>query len=291
MIKFNKMYNIAGVKLQLLCDKDIKYDMRYQLFCDNSCKKADAVISFKAVDELIELPDRKLVKSAETNYNEYIYDGEYIRFFIENTNNTEYAYLYRKDIDLWECCYLNKYENLLNDTCVLFDMISLERIFIDRGIFMLHSSLVNYKGQGIVFSGPSGIGKSTQASLWQKYAGATVINGDKVLIRNENGKWYGYGSPFSGSSWIYKKERVEINNLIFLEQDNERCSASRIKGVMAFKKIYEQVVVNAWNREYVNKLFDILNSFISEIDVYHYKTTKNRESVEYLKDNITLYEG
>ncbi|WP_370839368.1 hypothetical protein [Intestinibacter bartlettii] len=35
------------------------------------------------------------------------------------------------------------------------------------------------KDKGILFSAPSGTGKSTQADLWEKYENAEIINGDR----------------------------------------------------------------------------------------------------------------
>ena len=56
-------------------------------------------------------------------------------------------------------------------------------IFADAGMLVLHSSyIVTRTGEGILFSGPSGIGKSTQAALWERFAGARTINGDRGLV-------------------------------------------------------------------------------------------------------------
>ena len=49
-------------------------------------------------------------------------------------------------------------------------------IFADAGMLVLHSAyIVTRGGEGILFSGPSGIGKSTQAALWERFAGASGI--------------------------------------------------------------------------------------------------------------------
>ena len=45
----------------------------------------------------------------------------------------------------------------------------------------LHASLVEKDGFGVIFLGPSGMGKSTQAKLWEKYLDADFIIGDRPL--------------------------------------------------------------------------------------------------------------
>lgn len=64
-------------------------------------------------------------------------------------------------------------------------------IFADVGMLVLHSAyIVTRGGEGILFSGPSGIGKSTQAALWERFAGARTVNGDRALVpaRRKNGR-------------------------------------------------------------------------------------------------------
>ena len=56
-------------------------------------------------------------------------------------------------------------------------------IFADLGMLVLHSAyIVTSAGEAILFSGPSGVGKSTQAALWERCAGARVVNGDRALV-------------------------------------------------------------------------------------------------------------
>lgn len=43
----------------------------------------------------------------------------------------------------------------------------MELVFIINQGFQLHASVINWKDKGILFSAPSGTGKSTQADLWK----------------------------------------------------------------------------------------------------------------------------
>lgn len=52
-----------------------------------------------------------------------------------------------------------------------------------KDAMVLHCSVLKVKSGVILFSGPSGIGKSTQAGLWTKYRKARVINGDRTLLK------------------------------------------------------------------------------------------------------------
>ena len=79
-----------------------------------------------------------------------------------------------------EVTFARRYQESLSTQTVL-EAASLFDILADAGMLVLHSSyIVTRQEQGILFSGPSGIGKSTQAALWQRYAGAEIVNGDRA---------------------------------------------------------------------------------------------------------------
>ena len=63
---------------------------------------------------------------------------------------------------------------------------------------MLHASALECQGQGICFSAPPGVGKSTLAQRWQRMYGANILNDDKPALRCVEGNWRLYGTPWSG---------------------------------------------------------------------------------------------
>lgn len=61
--------------------------------------------------------------------------------------------------------------------------------------FLLHAATVIRNGKAYVFTGRSGAGKSTVASLSPK---GSVLTDEISLLRRENGEWRAYGTPFWG---------------------------------------------------------------------------------------------
>ena len=59
------------------------------------------------------------------------------------------------------------------------------------------ASFIRWQGRGILFSAPSGTGKSTQANLWVQHQGAEVINGDRAALRQVGGRWQAFGLPYA----------------------------------------------------------------------------------------------
>lgn len=88
---------------------------------------------------------------------------------------------------------------------------------------LLHASAVVVDGKAYLFSAKSKTGKSTHTSLWLEMFGdkAYIINDDKPAIRFVDGKFYVYGTPFSGKHDLSRNTRCELGGICFLAQAPE----------------------------------------------------------------------
>lgn len=82
----------------------------------------------------------------------------------------------------------------------------------EQGGVLAHASLIRMERGCVMFSGPSGIGKTTQAKLWNMYKAAEILNGDKVILLPKEEEIEAWGSPWRGSS-SYGKIRKEFLRL------------------------------------------------------------------------------
>ena len=139
-----------------------------------------------------------------------------------------------------------------------------------RGMF-LHSSTVVVDGRAYSFSAPCGTGKSTHANLWLKYLGdrAFIINDDKAAYRKIDGKYYVYGTPFSGKYDINVDTRAELKGICFVEQA-ETNSIERIAPDDAVSLIISQTVRPS-SPERMIMMCDFIDELIAEIPIYRLK--------------------
>ncbi len=74
-----------------------------------------------------------------------------------------------------------------------------------------------------MFVGRSGIGKTTQARLWEQFRGAEIINGDKVFLTlDEDGRGVtAHGSPWCGSSPYKLNRATPLRGIVVLDQAPE----------------------------------------------------------------------
>ena len=281
-------FSIAGVRIRIVSDVELKVTEAFEDFLipkdEGSVPKYTA--RFRAVSKL-KIPEGNCIYR----------DG---RFLIYSTEEPSYRRVFRRDSEereiyavsnyeaqknLIEITYLETERKLFTDTQKVFLHIGWEWILMREGKMMLHASCVDTEFGGLVFSGPSGIGKSTQAKLWCECEAAVLINGDKTILAKKEEGWSGCGSPYAGSSGCYINAECRIRAVLFLKQ-SEVCEIRRLDKAEAFKRIYTGLTVNHWDADYVEAVSTLALHMAMELPVYEYSCTPDKQAVDYLKETI-----
>ena len=142
------------------------------------------------------------------------------------------------------------------------------RVLAFRGL-MLHASAVALDGKGYLFSGPSGMGKSTHTRLWQKVFGssAQVFNDDKPALRRLDDRWYAYGTPWCGKDGININMTVPLGGICFLKR-GESNAIRRLSSPEALAAILTQTTHRFSKEENLDVLLRTLDDLIREIPVW-----------------------
>ncbi len=135
--------------------------------------------------------------------------------------------------------------------------------------FYLHSSAVEYGGKAYLFSGPSGMGKSTHTGLWMSTFGDEVklFNDDKPALRRLEDRWYAYGTPWSGKNHININMKVPLAGICFLKQAPEN-KIRRLGAAEVMQKILPQTIYRLKEESYMDLLLSHLDKLIREIPIF-----------------------
>lgn len=157
---------------------------------------------------------------------------------------------------------------------------------LSKGILHLHCSFVFYKGNALLFSGPSGIGKTTQAELWRDFQGARIINGDAALLRQmEDGKWWAFGTPVHGSSPYCENEQAPIVALVMLKQDKEN-KLAKLDSFSAVTSCLPEFYRPQMDEETAEVFWKSVDSLFREVPVYRLTCRPDREATELVKQEL-----
>lgn len=134
---------------------------------------------------------------------------------------------------------------------------------------MLHASAVELDGKAYLFSGPSGMGKSTHTKLWQQLFGekAQIFNDDKPALRREDGRWYAYGTPWCGKDGINQNKRIPLAGICFLKRGQENV-IRRLDEKDVIGHVLHQTLHQFKTAERLGPLLDSLGRLVQEIPVF-----------------------
>ena len=276
--------NIAKLVLKIESPRILSFQSSVQPFETKESEEPNVVYSMSFEETM-------------TVKKKIIYKGDFIVFLegdeigrtkgITTTKGIESVTLRKKNRDSFSIFLPKslKEEKLLFKKINLMNYLAFEDVLINHQGFILHSSFISWQNNGILFTAQSGTGKSTQADLWKKYEDADIYNGDRTIIRKIDGKYYGFGSPYAGSSGIYRNESAPIKAIVVIEQGPDNV-IRRLHGREAFLPLFRETLMNTWNKEYMEKMTDLLMDAVCQIPVYHLFCRPDQDAVNTVKNEI-----
>ena len=153
------------------------------------------------------------------------------------------------------------------------------RQLLKFGGMLLHSSAVVMDGYAYLFSAPCGTGKSTHTTMWREafgYDRVLMLNDDKPALRLENGRWYAYGTPWSGKTAQNTNMRVPLGGVCVLTR-GETNEIVPFGGMPAVLAILEQTArpVGAEPR---GQLLELISSLLETVPVWKLKCTPTTDA-------------
>ena len=273
-----KYYRFAGLQLELeLPEKRIyQNEKALQPFAVDSVTDPHR-FSFSLVDAL--KPPVTACIHNDGGFRVYEEEGWQVRYIgsVQNSWSAAYMRVAHKEKTHLVQLEAKHFPQTIGVHTVLTAM-AVEHLIAHAGGFMFHSSYIEHEGKGILFTAPSGTGKSTQAELWRSLRGAEVINGDRSVIRMAENGIVVSGVPFAGSSQICKNRTLPLHAIVYLEQAPQT-TIRRLKGFEAFRRIWEGVSVNTWDKEDVALASETAGHVAQRVPVYYLACTPDESAV------------
>ena len=173
-----------------------------------------------------------------------------------------------------------------NPNIRIWNLIHMEALLLQADALILHCSYLLYDGKAILFSAPSGTGKTTQAKLWEKLYPAEIINGDKAILQKRDGVWHACGYVFHGSAAECRNESHPIGAIVAVRQSPE----DRIEPMGPMQRLqalYSETTVNVWNRAAVDRTLDLIGDLTASVEVVRQHCTMRDEACRTLHRYLT----
>ena len=262
------MYNIGGLIIKIDNHDHIPTPKNLELFhVDN--------------DQYDHLYDIYVIDYIETENEKFILNKNNIKIFMQDEFHKRYLYLPGDNRTYGLCLrmheghtvvYVQKdYVQLFESDTIFASILSLEKRMYFLNKFILHSAYMLHNGEAILFSAPSGTGKSTQADLWAKYRETRTINGDRTLISKENGQYFANAYP--------------LKCIVFLSQAKEN-KIEKLDYKTKVKKLISELTINYHYAPFVNKVMDFIDDLINHVPIYHLECDISEDAVICLENQL-----
>lgn len=154
------------------------------------------------------------------------------------------------------------------ETEVMLTFQKIANELIDFDIIVLHGAVIAVDGNAYVFSGKSGVGKTTHILKWLKeIPKAYVVNGDKPFIMLSD-EPMACGSPWAGKEKMGTNTIVPLKAIVFLER-NESNYMQKISCSEAFPLLWQQTYHNS-DINKMKKTLQLLKTLCEEVPCYRF---------------------
>ena len=276
----SKKYKFFDTVIQIFTPEEIADIEPYVNFLSE--EDPDYTVTFEYVAQLPDLSENVTTDSEIS----FVTDADKSMCWYRNHGKEGYFACRISDGENYRVQVLDEFRGKLWSG-VIFNTLGFEEIIAKKNGVVLHASAVLKNGKIILFTAPCGTGKSTQADLWEKYADAEIINGDKALVSVKKDEVFASGLPFSGSSDICKNISAPLAAVVCLGQAKEN-AIRKISEREAFVALMQGNYRSGITKEATQKTIDVLEKICKEIPVYRLDCLPDRTSVECLGKELGI---
>lgn len=170
-----------------------------------------------------------------------------------------------------------------------------------QGFFAIHSASILYRDQVWLFSGHSGMGKSTHTNLWKEQFGTKIINGDLNLIGWSNGEQTNigqsvdkpglkghpivYGMPWCGTSGIASTKSYPLGGIVLLgRSDNDHFEL--LTNDQKIVRVMQRMISPVWTEDMLEANLKCAAKLAKEVPIYYLLCTKEPSAAYVMKARI-----
>lgn len=193
----------------------------------------------------------------------------------------------------------------------LDELLVMHRLTQEKAIELHGSGIVRSNGEGNLFLGHSGAGKSTTTRLWTAVEGVEVLSDDRIIVRRDeagkkagiprlrdrsalpNGRSAGddngktrmrmYGTPWHGEAMFASPNSAPLTRIFVLEHGFGNVITA-LSPSHAVAELFARSFVPFHRHEYVDSALEFLQELVNAVPVYRYAFEPDQRAVEKIRN-------
>ncbi len=160
------------------------------------------------------------------------------------------------------------------------------RLLAARGGVELHAcGVVAPPGQGYLFAGQSGDGKTTTARLWQGMPGARVLSDDRIIVRRRpDGRFWMYGTPWHGEAELAANTGAPLR-AIFLPERGAQNAFAVVEPAAAVSSLLARSFVPFHDSAQMASALQVLEGLAHEVPCSRFQFVPGEAAVRFVLDH------
>lgn len=290
---------IAGFHFIVSCQYPLSFSRlpgTYQQFI----KGTDAPTGDTTIKVLIEtgaVPDTgQMTKIFDTgqSWSMFRQGNEYFLSLNSNTANGQALWLAAFDR---HCDIITIYCNDLlvgneegQTTCFMpltypLDQLLLMYILAAKGGALLHAAGVGINSWGCIFPGRSGAGKSTLSRLFLPMQTARVLSDDRMIIRNIDGRFRAFGTPWAGDAGIAENKSVALERIFFIHHAGAN-SIKELTPADAVKRLMPVASIPWYDGQAMQNILAFYEDLVVNIPAYELHFRPDTDVITFIEELV-----
>jgi len=145
----------------------------------------------------------------------------------------------------------------------------------------LHACGVIDAGNGLLFIGNSGDGKTTTARLWQREP-VEIVSDDRVVVRAENGAWTMYGTPWHGEAEICSPAHAPLRRVYVLDK-SARNAVTPLRSGEAVARLFSCAFPPFHDQHGLETVVDTLGDLAASVPVARLSFANDPSAVAFVR--------
>ena len=166
------------------------------------------------------------------------------------------------------------------------DQLVLGHLLAGRGGFIVHAAgAVSSTGGGFVLCGKSGAGKTTMSRLILEHGGARVIGDDRVVVREESGRYRMFDTPWPGEAGMVSNTSAPLEALVFLSKGKEN-RLDRLAPEQALEEMLPVVSVPWYDPERSGQVMETMGRLVQGLPAFRLGFRTDLQAVDCLLSGV-----
>jgi len=150
-----------------------------------------------------------------------------------------------------------------------------------RGV-LLHALGVADQGEGLLFIGRSGAGKTTLANLYKPHRDVTILGDERIIVTRKDGQFWLSGTPWPGMGLTVSADTVPLRKVFFLEHGTRNVLISdRLSNLCGL--FYQQLFLPFWNGEALEFALRFGEELLSTVPAARLAFVNDARVIEFLR--------